>query len=539
MNVIRYIFIFLVGSVTAQSSLTVQKDLRVQGQTVLGGVTKIEDVTIYADTIHIGNLDGTGSLLVIDGSGKVTRGTAAAGGVSGLNPSEVLFGKSDGTIDQDPEFIYDEATNGLVIEDNLSGVGGVQVLNGADAITVTSTNLSVNDATTGLNLQPNSIAFNNGFDVTISRASGGSSYSLSLPNAQGGANTFLKNDGSGNLSWSAETYAGTVTSIATTSPITGGTITGTGTIGINNADADGSTKGAASFTANDFDATSGNISIDYTNGQSASGSNKGFLTSTDWTTFNNKVSSTRTISTTSPLSGGGDLSANRTLSISDAAADGTTKGAASFTANDFDASSGNISIDYTNAQKASASVSGFVSTSAQDIAGIKTFQSAIELEGATADANEISLTPTDPTADRTATIQDITGTIPMAVGTPVTLTAQAASIAATTLYPVPADGFYQVNWNASVTQAATTSSTLGPFQVRYTNVPNNVVKTWPSGNTNNINQANTNSTASGVIAGSVTVYAKSGTNIQYIMGYTSSGATAMQYELNITVIKIR
>lgn len=88
--------------------------------------------------------------------------------------------------------------------------------------------------------------------------------------------------GSGNLS------VGTVTSIATTSPITGGTITGTGTIAINDAAADGTTKGAASFTAADFNATTGNISIDYTNGQASSGSAKGFLTSADWTTFNGK-----------------------------------------------------------------------------------------------------------------------------------------------------------------------------------------------------------------------------------------------------------
>lgn len=92
--------------------------------------------------------------------------------------------------------------------------------------------------------------------------------------------------------WKAKTPAasgGTVTSIATSSPITGGTITTTGTIGINNAAADGSTKGAAAFTASDFnDNGSGVISIDYTNGQAASGSNKGFLTSADWTTFNNK-----------------------------------------------------------------------------------------------------------------------------------------------------------------------------------------------------------------------------------------------------------
>lgn len=61
-----------------------------------------------------------------------------------------------------------------------------------------------------------------------------------------------------------------------------------GNTSIDNAAADGTTKGAASFTANDFDATSGNISIDYTNGQAASASNKGFLVAADWSTFNSK-----------------------------------------------------------------------------------------------------------------------------------------------------------------------------------------------------------------------------------------------------------
>lgn len=84
---------------------------------------------------------------------------------------------------------------------------------------------------------------------------------------------------------------------------------------IADAVANGSTKGAASFTANDFDTTSGNVSIDYTNGQAASGSVKGFLTSADWTTFNDKVATTRSISTTYPLGGGGDLSSNRTLTL--------------------------------------------------------------------------------------------------------------------------------------------------------------------------------------------------------------------------------
>src|ERR1051326_1621791 len=42
----------------------------------------------------------------------------------------------------------------------------------------------------------------------------------------------------------------------------------------------------------------------------------------------------------------------------DAAADGTTKGIATFTASDFNSASGVISLDYTNAQKATGSVPG-------------------------------------------------------------------------------------------------------------------------------------------------------------------------------------
>ncbi len=64
-----------------------------------------------------------------------------------------------------------------------------------------------------------------------------------------------------------------------------------GNVTINNAAADGATKGAASFATNDFDASSGNITLDYTNGQKASASLPGFLTAADWSVFNNKVSS--------------------------------------------------------------------------------------------------------------------------------------------------------------------------------------------------------------------------------------------------------
>jgi len=51
---------------------------------------------------------------------------------------------------------------------------------------------------------------------------------------------------------------------------------------------DGATEGLASFTAADFTVTSGNVAIDYSNGQSASAGSKGFLTNTDFSNFSNK-----------------------------------------------------------------------------------------------------------------------------------------------------------------------------------------------------------------------------------------------------------
>lgn len=98
----------------------------------------------------------------------------------------------------------------------------------------------------------------------------------------------------------------TTRTISTTSPLAGGgDLSGNLTLSIANAVADGSTKGAATFTASDFNASSGNISIDYTNGQAASSGTKGFLTAADWTTFNSKGSGTVTsIATTSPITGG-------------------------------------------------------------------------------------------------------------------------------------------------------------------------------------------------------------------------------------------
>ena len=80
-----------------------------------------------------------------------------------------------------------------------------------------------------------------------------------------------------------------------------------------------------------------------------------------------------------------------------------------FRANTFETQTGLLSIDET---------SGFgrISTSRSDniivFNGIPAFQqSSVIFEGATPDANETTLTVTDPTADRTITFPDITGTV--------------------------------------------------------------------------------------------------------------------------------
>jgi len=94
--------------------------------------------------------------------------------------------------------------------------------------------------------------------------------------------------------------------VNTSSPLSGGgNLSADRTIAIDNAKADGTTKGAATFSSSDFnDDGSGLISIDYANGQAASASLKGFLTSADWSTFNNKADTYTTSFTNASLSSG-------------------------------------------------------------------------------------------------------------------------------------------------------------------------------------------------------------------------------------------
>jgi hypothetical protein len=119
------------------------------------------------------------------------------------------------------------------------------------------------------------------------------------------------------------------------------------------------------------------------------------------------------------------------------------------------------------------------------------------------------------------------------------LTAQGAAIAATVLYAVPAAGagYYRVSWVATVTRAATTSCVLGGaagFTLKYTDGDDSVVKT-ENPTTPTISAINATGTS---ISGVEVAYCKASTNLQYLFGYTSVGATTMQYNLHIRVERL-
>lgn len=89
----------------------------------------------------------------------------------------------------------------------------------------------------------------------------------------------------------------------------------------------------------------GDLSADRTLSMpAATTSANGYLTSTDWNTFNSKVSTTRNISTTAPLNGGGNLSGDLTLSMPAA----TTSANGYLTSTDWNTFNGKMNTSFSN-----------------------------------------------------------------------------------------------------------------------------------------------------------------------------------------------
>lgn len=94
-----------------------------------------------------------------------------------------------------------------------------------------------------------------GYDLNKVKDSLQANIATKFTTPSGTTNQYVRGDGT-----LATTSAGSVISITASSPLTGGTITTSGSIGIQDAAADGATKGAASFNADYFSASAGNIS---------------------------------------------------------------------------------------------------------------------------------------------------------------------------------------------------------------------------------------------------------------------------------------
>lgn len=95
---------------------------------------------------------------------------------------------------------------------------------------------------------------------------------------------------------------------------------------------------------------------------------------------------------------------------------------------------------------------------------------------------------------------------------------------------------YRVSWDSKITQAATTSSTLGALTIVYTDPDGTVVTvTAPAsvvaGTIATTSAGNTTGTA--LLGMPLTLNCKPGTAITYAFAYASSGATIMNYNLHV------
>lgn len=139
-------------------------------------------------------------------------------------------------------------------------------------------------------------------------------------------------------------------------------------------------------------------------------------------------------------------------------------------------------------------------------------------------------------------IATVSNGVPAEYGT-VDLATQAAAITATDLLAAGkvATGMYRVSIYLQITRAASTSSVLGGATgvvITYTDGDGNVAQTdtvalMTTAGAVAISSA-TNTTATN-LTGSLVIYAKTGVAVQYAIGYTSVGVTAMQYAAHLKV----
>jgi hypothetical protein len=176
--------------------------------------------------------------------------------------------------------------------------------------------------------------------------------------AKGGANQVLAMDGTAsNLVWT--TASGGISSVSGSTNLSASTVGGAVTLSLPITLSGLSSVSSTSFTgALSGNATSATTAATATNITGGAAYDLLYQSATGTTSKLTKGGNGQVLAMS-----GGVLAWVNNASTSDAKADGSTKGVSTFLASDFeDNSSGLISIDYNNAQKASASATGFLTS---------------------------------------------------------------------------------------------------------------------------------------------------------------------------------
>lgn len=413
-----------------------QQVIPVQGSTPTGALHWFSDIN--NTFLDIANLDSTGTFTalhhlgfdgyVLDASGGAVSGQnlqyngtsfvpstpvnqtiTLSSDVTGSGTTAITTTIAAGVVTYAK--IQNISAAGVLLGRKTAGAGSTEEITPAGDITLSGSTFTIaNSAVTGVKIAASTI------DPTTKLSSTGTPSS----------STYLRGD---NTWANISAGSGTVTSIVVSSPLTGGTITTTGTIAIPKADGthDGylaqgdwttfNNKGSGSVTSIVFSSplTGGTVTATGTVAiPKASGSQDGYLAQGDWTTFNNKGSGTVT-----SVSAGTGMSFTTITTTGSVAIDttvvATTSNSLTMASKTLTApvingatSSGSTAIDFSGnsgAFKTSTGASTFGGSS-------NSFTNAVTIAATTnqlvlGTTNTVTLTSPAPASSRTVTLPDL------------------------------------------------------------------------------------------------------------------------------------
>ena len=157
------------------------------GNTAIGGTLTATGAASLQSTLNVTGAATLSNTLAVTGAATLSN-TLAVTGATTLSSTLTVTGAT--------------TLNGAATINNSLTVTGATTLTGANSLTLGTSGPSGN--TGGIVFKNAS----NAFTVTVRSGVTSADYTLTLPTAQGAANSFLRNDGSGNLSWVVLTGGG-------------------------------------------------------------------------------------------------------------------------------------------------------------------------------------------------------------------------------------------------------------------------------------------------------------------------------------------